>query len=221
MHVVRGGKLPFGGPGVPSRTHTATLTAWSGGVKWEYDGRLPGGARPFQSSAGADRMCVHIARCLRSGAAAMSVPAAVRLLAAVTADEHARRRAFDYGDYVRAAVAAGSSSNGVFGAGVMLGTMEQIVTTLSFVHPDLTGADLELLIRAFGRIRFVHLQRGDTVAQAVSWTRAEQTHFWQDGETDLPGGREPRFDFQQVHTLFQTIDEHNAGWRTWFAMFEV
>jgi len=129
--------------------------------------------------------------------------------------------AFDYGDYVRAAVAAGSSPNGVFGARVMWGTMEQIVTKLSIVHPDFAGADLELLTRAFGRIRFVHLRRDDTVAQAVSWTRAEQTHFWQDGETVLPGGHEPRFDFQQIHALVQTIDEHNVGWRTGFAMFEV
>ncbi len=128
--------------------------------------------------------------------------------------------AFDYGDYVRAAVVAGSSPNGVFGARVMWGTLEEIVTKLGTVYPDIAGVDLELLTRAFGRIQFVYLWRDDTVAQAVSWARAEQTRFWQDGDTALPG-HEPRFDFQQIHTLVQTIDEHNAAWRTWFVMFEV
>lgn len=47
---------------------------------------------------------------------------------------------FDYGDYVRAAVAAGSSPNGLFGARVMRGTPEEIVTKLGSVHPDLPCA---------------------------------------------------------------------------------
>jgi len=128
--------------------------------------------------------------------------------------------AFDYGGYVRAAVVAGSSPNGVFGARVMWGTLQEIVTKLGTVYPDLAGADLELLTRAFGRMRFVYLWRDDTVAQAVSWARAEQTHFWHEGDTALPG-YEPRFDFELIHTLVQTIDEHNAAWRHWFAAFDV
>jgi trehalose 2-sulfotransferase len=127
---------------------------------------------------------------------------------------------FLYGDYVRAAVAAGSSRNGVFGARVMWGTLDEILMKLGAIYPDLEGAHLQLLTRAFGRIRFVHLCRHDTVAQAVSWTRAEQTHFWQDGDRVLPA-HEPSFDFQQIHTLVQTIDEHNAAWRNWFATFDV
>src|SRR5579859_3000789 len=38
---------------------------------------------------------------------------------------------------------------------------------------------------------------------------------------DFEQGDEPHFDFQQIHTLVQTIDEHNAAWRTWFTMFEI
>jgi len=128
--------------------------------------------------------------------------------------------AFDYGDYVRAAVAVGSSPNGVFGARVMWGTLEEIVTKLGPVYPDLAGADLELLTRASDHTRFVYLWRDDTVAQAVSWARAEQTQFWHEGDTALPR-YEPRFDFKQVHALVQTINEHNAAWRDWFAAFDV
>jgi trehalose 2-sulfotransferase len=124
--------------------------------------------------------------------------------------------AFDYGDYVRAAVAAGSTPNGVFAARVMWGTLEEIVTRLGTVHPELAGADLKLLTRAFGRTRFVYLWRDDAVAQAVSWARAEQTRFWHEGDTARPG-YEPRFDFEQIHSTVRTIHEHNAAWREWFA----
>jgi LPS sulfotransferase NodH len=83
--------------------------------------------------------------------------------------------AFDYGDYVRAAVDAGSTDNGVFDARVMWGTMDEVVAKLGAIDPALARADLELLTSAFGSTRFVHLCRRDTVAQAVSWVRAEQT----------------------------------------------
>jgi LPS sulfotransferase NodH len=127
---------------------------------------------------------------------------------------------FDYGDYVRAAVVAGSTPNGVFGARIMWGTLEEIVAKLGTVYPDLGGADLDLLTRAFGGSQFVHLWREDIVAQAVSWARAEQTSFWQDGDTALPG-HESRFDFEQIHALVQTIAAHNAAWRDWFDAFDV
>ncbi|GAB3435645.1 Stf0 family sulphotransferase [Flindersiella endophytica] len=125
---------------------------------------------------------------------------------------------FGYDDYVRAAIADGSTPNGVFGGRVMWGTLDEMVAKLAVVHPELAGAraGLDLLERAFGRTRFVHLRRDDTVAQAVSWARAEQTKFWQDGDTALDG-REPRYDFEQIDLLVRTIEEHNAAWRAWFA----
>jgi trehalose 2-sulfotransferase len=88
------------------------------------------------------------------------------------------------------------------------------------VYPDVAAADLQLLTRAFGHTRFVYLWRDDTVSQAVSWARAEQTQFWHESDMALPG-YEPRFEFEQVHTLVQTIDEHNAAWRDWFAACKI
>jgi LPS sulfotransferase NodH len=121
----------------------------------------------------------------------------------------------DCGEYVRVAVAAGSTSNGVFAARVMWGTLDEIVTKLGGVYPDLSGQDLLLLTRAFRQLRFVYLVRDDTVAQAVSWARAEQTHFWQEGDRALPGVK-PHFDFDQIHDLVRTIQAHNAAWQDWF-----
>lgn len=132
------------------------------------------------------------------------------------------RGSFDYRDYVRAAIAEGSTLNGVFAARVMWGTLDEMVAKLGAVRADLpsTGADLDLLTRAFGRVRFVHCWREDMVAQAVSWARAEQTRFWQHGDAALPN-HEPSFDFEQIHDLVQTIEEHNDAWRNWFKTFDV
>lgn len=123
---------------------------------------------------------------------------------------------FDYNDYVRAAVVAGSTANGVFGARVMWGTMDELIAKLGAADPNHREADLSLLTRAFGRVNFVHLWRGDTVAQAVSWARAEQTGHWQDGDP-VSSAQPPYFDVDQIHALVQTIDDHNLAWRHWFA----
>ncbi|SNT63361.1 LPS sulfotransferase NodH [Asanoa hainanensis] len=122
---------------------------------------------------------------------------------------------FDYRDYVRAAVAEGSTPNGVFAARVMWGTLDELVAKLGS-----SGSDLDLLTAAFGQLRFVHCWREDTVAQAVSWARAEQTQFWQHDDVPLPD-RSPRFDFALIDDLVRTIGAHNAAWRAWFAKFGV
>lgn len=136
--------------------------------------------------------------------------------------------AFSYADYVQAALATGRTENGVFAARIMWGTLDQVVSKLATVYPELAGADADLLERAFGRTRFVYLRRDDVVAQAVSWHRAEQTGVWfeidqarperePEQERESQPEREPRFDFDQIQRLVQLIEEHNAAWREWFA----
>ncbi|SNQ48166.1 LPS sulfotransferase NodH (fragment) [Frankia canadensis] len=85
---------------------------------------------------------------------------------------------FRYADYVRAARAAGSTPNGVFGAKLMWGTVGEVVDKMRTIHRDLADDDLGLLNRVFGRTGFVYLKRHDVLAQAVSWLRAEQTATW-------------------------------------------
>jgi LPS sulfotransferase NodH len=127
---------------------------------------------------------------------------------------------FDYADYVRAALAAGTTDNGVFGSKLMWGTLDEVVAKLGNVYPDLTGADLKLLNRVFGRLRFVYVRRDDAVAQAVSWVRAEQTSTWYVGDSG-DNGRPPGFDPDRIDALTQTIVDHNAAWERWFAAFDV
>ena len=92
---------------------------------------------------------------------------------------------------------------------------------LATVHPELAGADDGLLRRAFGRTAFVHLRRDNTVAQAVSWLRAEQTNLWYVGCPDATGA-EPRLRHRDgVEDLLRTIDAHQAAWEEWFAAYGV
>jgi trehalose 2-sulfotransferase len=60
----------------------------------------------------------------------------------------------------------------------------------------------------------VHLRRQDRVGQAVSWARAEQTGYWQDGDRRAA---EPRLDLGSIHELMRTIRAHEAAWAGWFA----
>jgi trehalose 2-sulfotransferase len=123
-----------------------------------------------------------------------------------------------YGDFVRAAITAGSTPNGVFAARIMWGTLDQVVARLGGVYPELAGRDTDLLDRAFGRIRYVYLRRGDVVAQAVSLARAEQTGVWFETEEIRPRpAGEPRYDFGLIDEQARLIEEHNRAWRDWFA----
>jgi trehalose 2-sulfotransferase len=119
---------------------------------------------------------------------------------------------FDYRRFARAARTAGSTSNGVFAARVMWGTLSRVVDGLD---PGLRARrDLEVLGDAFGPLRLVHLRRDDLIGQAVSWARAEQTQYWQDG--DRPAA-EPRFDLGAIEDLVRTIEDHDVAWTEWFA----
>ncbi|MFI7127333.1 Stf0 family sulfotransferase [Nonomuraea sp. NPDC050153] len=122
-----------------------------------------------------------------------------------------------YGEFVRAALAAGRTENGVFGAKLMWGTLDLVVDRLGTVHPASAGHDVDLLERAFGRTRFVYLRRDDVLAQAVSWLRAEQTGIWEAGGDAEPGGQAPGYDAAGIGELIERIGEHNAAWERWFA----
>lgn len=83
---------------------------------------------------------------------------------------------FTFADYLRGAITAGRSANGVFAARIMWGTMEEVTSNLRDLYADHASAERDLLTRAFGPTRFICLRRRDVVAQAVSRARAEQTN---------------------------------------------
>ena len=119
-------------------------------------------------------------------------------------------RVRDYRAFVNAARSAGTSNNGVFGARIMWGSLERVLEGLGGVPGEY---DLPILEEAFGPLTFVHVRREDIAAQAVSWCRAEQTGYWQQGDV---AAREPQHDIAQMRLLMETIRKHNAAWQAWF-----
>lgn len=77
--------------------------------------------------------------------------------------------------------------------------------------------DLELLRHSFGRLRFVHLRRMDVVAQAVSWAKAQQTHYWHPGESVEPGAEVAHYDEELIERLVAAIERFEVDWNAWFA----
>jgi LPS sulfotransferase NodH len=112
---------------------------------------------------------------------------------------------YSYRRFVAAAVAAAATPNGVWGAKVMWDAFAELLDRAAVPEP----------------VRFVRVRRGDRLAQAVSWWRAEQTGIWFDGghgETGAtPTGREPRYDAAAIDRLVATAEAEDAAWSDWFA----
>lgn len=119
-------------------------------------------------------------------------------------------RVRDYRAFMNAARSAGTSNNGVFGARIMWGSVERMMEGLGRVPGK---PDLPILEEALGTLTLVHLRREDVAAQAVSWCRAEQTGYWQQGDVIT---QEPHQDIAQMRLLMETIRKHNAAWQAWF-----
>ncbi|HEY9293479.1 MAG TPA: Stf0 family sulfotransferase [Microlunatus sp.] len=118
--------------------------------------------------------------------------------------------------YVRAALAAGKTVNGVFGGRIMGETLPELIGDLA-AESGSAETDLDLLSAQLGRLRFVHLRRRDVVGQAVSWAKALQTHYWHPGEVVQPGGQRPHYDEELIGRLVAAIEKFEAEWALWFA----
>jgi trehalose 2-sulfotransferase len=127
--------------------------------------------------------------------------------------------ASSYAAFLKAALAAGTTDNGVFAARIMWGTLHELVGRLRTMFPDPAADDLDLLNRAFARPRFVYLRRHDVLGQAVSLLRAEQTDVWHkaDGSEPQQLKQDPLYDFDRIRKMIRTIEDDNAAWRQWFA----
>jgi trehalose 2-sulfotransferase len=126
-----------------------------------------------------------------------------------------------FADYLRAAVAHGTTPNGVFGAKVMFGYLPDLLGKLAALPGNQGFADRVLLERAFPNLQFVWIWREDVVAQAVSWSRAIQTGVWYQGDARRTAATPPHFDFQQIHGLAQQAIADRGGWERWFAAQQI
>jgi trehalose 2-sulfotransferase len=121
-----------------------------------------------------------------------------------------------FADYLRAAIAHGSTPNGVFGAKVMWGYLPDLLGKLAAL-PGGRGLDERALLeQAFPGLRCLWIWREDVVAQAVSWSKAIQTNVWSAADDRAPPSTPPRFDFRQIDELVGEATAGRAGWERWF-----
>jgi LPS sulfotransferase NodH len=113
-------------------------------------------------------------------------------------------------DYLAAALEAGTTPNGVFGARVMWGYLDDVVDLISRAT-GARGEQSAVVASAFPRLRVVVLRRRDRLAQAVSWAKAEQTGVWYEGDVRQPR-RSASFDGGLITRLIAAIEEAERGW---------
>jgi LPS sulfotransferase NodH len=114
-----------------------------------------------------------------------------------------------YADHLAKVRRDGTTPNGVFGAKIMWGHLEDLGRRLD--TPDLGALADDL----FDRPRFVWVRRVDTVRQAVSLWRAMQTQSWR--AENEPAAGEPRYSFAALHHLVRLLSGHDAAWERFFA----
>jgi LPS sulfotransferase NodH len=122
----------------------------------------------------------------------------------------------DFQKLVQDAFEKGTTENGVLGTKIMWAYFRDFVRLarrrgLQEVRPCDVPATVLPNLR-----RFVWMQRGDTIRQAVSLWKALQTQQWRkDSDEDIEG-QGLRFSFAAVDHLKLRIDEHNAAWQEFF-----
>ena len=117
-----------------------------------------------------------------------------------------------YEQHLERTRAIGTGPNGVFGAKIMWGHLDEAAR---LAGADGVDAFIRLLVCDV-ESRFVWVRRFDTARQAVSLWRAIQTGAWRK-ESGAEEDDEPRYDFAAIDHLVRLLNDHDAAWERWFA----
>jgi trehalose 2-sulfotransferase len=125
----------------------------------------------------------------------------------------------EYARYLAQVFEEGTTPNGVFGAKVMWGYLDDFVGNLREIpaYKDLPVP--ELLATVFPDLRYISVTRQDKVRQAVSLWKAIQNSIWGqlEGAAAPRTGRELVFHFAAIDHLVRRIETHDEAWRRYFA----
>ena len=124
-------------------------------------------------------------------------------------------------DIVAAARHTGTAGTGLFGLRLQRPSFDFLMQQLDLLHPDLRS-DTDRIQAGFGTTAYIHLTRGDKVAQAVSLIAARQTGLWHrtaDGaEMERSAAPQPpRYDAQAITRTLALLTQYDRDWRLWFA----
>src|SRR3954466_7664374 len=121
----------------------------------------------------------------------------------------------DYAEHLERSFRLGTTPNGVFGAKLMWGHLDDFTT---FAHrlPAFRGLDLEDLLPAvFPKPRYVRVPRRAKAGQAVSLWKAIQTEAWR-GDAN-PADHKPRYHEDAIDHLVRMLEDHDTHWEAFFS----
>jgi trehalose 2-sulfotransferase len=130
-----------------------------------------------------------------------------------------------YPDYLRHALTAGTTPNGVFGAkmdaSVALSHFERQLRSLApFSEPSRTFHSI--LTSLFPNLQFIWLTRRNKVRQAVSWWKAMQSNEWARTKGDRTTPEQPlHYNFAAIDHLVNESLLREAAWQTYFSEWRV
>jgi len=123
---------------------------------------------------------------------------------------------YDPAAYRTAAIRAGQGPDGTFGLRLQADTLAPLLTELAGLYPG-ERTDRTLIEAAFGPCQFVYVRRHDSVAQAVSRLKAEQTQIWHHDGTEPERAAAPlSYDARRIDAFRQEAASGNAAWEDWF-----
>lgn len=152
-------------------------------------------------------------------------PEVIRLLPAESQlDREAERRPTwsreDYEQHFDAALAAGTTPNGVFGAKVMWSYFPDFLELMRGIPRFAGMGDGSLLNAAFPAISYVFISRSDKVRQAVSLWRALQTWVWRKSNGAPAQEQQPErqivYSFDAIDHLLEQLRRQEDAWRGFF-----
>ena len=127
-----------------------------------------------------------------------------------------------YPEYLAQVLRQGTTPNGVFGAKVMWGYLDDFVSNLRTIPQYRDLAVPDLLAQVFPNLHYIWISRKDKMRQAISLWKALQTWTWrQEEHTPVTGApHHPRtllFNFQAIDYLVRQIETHEAAWQHYFS----
>ena len=131
----------------------------------------------------------------------------------------------DYTSYLARALEEGTTPNGVFGAKVMWGYLDDFLAQLHELPAFKLDAPT-LLGQTFPELRYIYMTRRDKLRQAISLWRAIQTWTWRaDAHEphDAPSLHPNTllFHAEAVDYLLQQLEAHDAAWRAFFKEYAI
>ncbi len=126
--------------------------------------------------------------------------------------------------YLSVVLHAGAAGTGIFGLRLMWGTVGELLERLAPLYPGLTEA--AMLTQVFGPLVYIHVSRGDKVAQAISLLKAEQSGLWHvgadgaDRQRVAPSGPAV-YDEDRIADLVGELICDDAGWNAFFAKHRI